>query len=68
MQGAIILKSRTNILKKQIQEAKIMPLGPYSHLSRSELIENLKQLIKNANSSENLNPKPAREILLEDRR
>ena len=64
----MILKYRTNILEKQDQNLKIMQPGPYNHLSHSELIDYLKRLIKKANSIEGLNPKPAREILLEDRR
>ena len=62
------MESRTIILEKQSQNVKAMPRGPYNHLSRSELIDNLKRLIKKANSIEGLNPKPAREILLEDRK
>jgi len=62
------LKPDTGILKKHGRRVKLSKSDTYTHLSNAELIENLKRLIKKANSTESLNPKPAREILLEDRR
>jgi hypothetical protein len=62
------LESRTSILEKQRQNLRFAQPGPYIPLSSSELIDHLKRLIKKANSIEGLDPKPAREILLEDRR
>ena len=62
------MKSNANILEKHEQQAKLNKIDTYAHLSNDELMENLRRLIKKANSTKGLNPKPAREILLEDRR
>jgi hypothetical protein len=62
------LKSNANILEKHEQQAKLDKIDTYAHLSNDELLENLRHLIKKANSTKGLNPKLAREILLEDRR
>ncbi|MCX6112543.1 MAG: hypothetical protein NTY22_04555 [Proteobacteria bacterium] len=62
------MKSNANILEKHEQQDKLKKIDTYTHLSNDELMENLRHLIKKANSAKGLNPKPAREILLEDRR
>ena len=62
------MKSNADILEKHEQQAKLNKIDTYAHLSNDELMENLRRLIKKANSTKGLNPKPAREILLEDRR
>ena len=62
------MKSNASILEKHEQQAKLNKIDAYAHLSNDELMENLRCLIKKANSTKGLNPKPAREILLEDRR
>jgi len=62
------LKSNTIILEKQEQQVKLSKLDTYTNLSNSELIEGIKCLIKKANAIEGLDSKPAREILMEDRR
>jgi len=49
------------------QVVKLSKPDIYAHLSNTELIESLKRLIKKANSTKDLNPKSAREILLEGR-
>ena len=62
------MKYNANILEKHEQQAKLSKIDTYAHLNNIELIENLRRLIKKANSTRDLNPKSAREILLEDRR
>ena len=62
------MKYNANILEKHEQQAKLSKIDTYAHLNNIELIENLRRLIKKANSTKGLNPKSAREILLEDRR
>ncbi len=59
---------KSSILEKQGQQIKLNKIDTYAHLSKDDLMENLRQLIKKANSVKGLNPKSAREILLEDRR
>jgi len=59
---------KSSILEKQNQQIKLNKIDAYAHLNKAELTENLRRLIKKANSVKDLNPKSAREILLEDRR
>lgn len=56
------------IAEKQENPIEFDQPGPYTHLSPEELIMSLKKLIKKANSVEGLSDRPAREILLEDRK
>jgi len=62
------LGSRMIAVEKQKNPIEFDQPGPYTHLSTKELLISLKNLIKKANSVECLSDRPAREILLEDRK
>jgi hypothetical protein len=54
--------------KEKKKQIKLRQHNTYNHLTSSQFIERLRNLIEKTNSTEGLDPRSATEILLEDRK